>query len=150
MAADRVNLRTWLFRVLAWDSLLPTAVATVPFGVELVAPNCRGAMEITAVVMPIVAFLVRVRVGTGHIGSNHCGQSMRVLQLVAFCLALLPLLLFDAFLILSHVMPKGAMTAGDRVILAAALLVYVGLMVIAMYPGRQDLLPPDESADQYV
>ena len=54
-----------------------------------------------------------------------------------FCVGILPLVLMDCFLILSHLMPRGSIfTAGEWPIWASMLAIYLTSMAVAMYPGR--------------
>jgi hypothetical protein len=137
MALGHVNYGSWFLRVLAWDGVLPAFIAFAPTGVEVLFPNHRGAVEITAVTLPIAAFGLRIRAGKRHIASNRCSEVVRFFQFCAFCLGILPLVLVDCFMILSHLMP-GAMfeTYTDILICAITVSVYLTLMAVAMYPGR--------------
>jgi hypothetical protein len=133
-----VDWTAWVCRVLGWDGLLPALVALAPVLVGALIPGRRGAIEITAVVLPTSAFLFRVRAGHRHIMTNRCSAAARTFQLCVFGLGVLPLVLVDAFVVLAHVMPRGALLAseGDRLVLAGFLTVYLTMMTIAMYPGR--------------
>ena len=106
----------WLMRLFALDVLLPGAVWAVPLFVRLVVPNNRGAIEVTAVGVPIVLFLYRCKVGFIAIQTNNCGTLMRPMQFVVFLAAVVMLLLVDAFTILLHVIPVEAQTAEDYAI----------------------------------
>jgi hypothetical protein len=135
----QLDVRSWLLRLFAWDGALPAGVLLVPSLVGLVLPNNRGAIEITAVVLPIVAFFIRFRVGKHHIESNNCAAAMKILQLVVLCVAILLLMLVDAFVVLLHVMPwqAGAVTRGDLHVLGIIASIYLTLMGLALYPGRR-------------
>jgi len=143
--ANRASIGSWLFRLMAWDGLLPAAVWAVPWVIEWLIPHRRGAIEVTAVVLPIVAFFIRYQVGRRYIASNRCGALMRGLQVGVFCVGILLLVLIDAVIVLSHVMPKGAAfaTAADCIVWAVLYSIYLTSMAIAMYPGPCE--PPDES-----
>lgn len=133
-----VNYGRWLFQVIAWDGLLPAAVVLAPWGIQWVFPNRPGMIEIAGVTIPIVAFFVRVAAGRRHISSNHCGGILRCLQYIVFGLACLVLLLVDAFVILSHIVPQGvAANEEDLMILAWLLSLYLLAMTFALFPGRQ-------------
>jgi hypothetical protein len=139
VAEWQLDVRSWLVRVFPWDGVLPVCIALAPSVIGLVLPNKRGAIEITAVVLPIAAFLIRFRAGKRHIGSNHCCAAMKIFQLCIFCLGILALVLVDAFVVLLHVIPwhAGAMTADDLLVLAIPVSIYLALMALAMYPGRR-------------
>lgn len=143
MPAGRVNFGSWLLRLLVWDGALPAAIMCTPAVIKLLLPNNRGAIEITAVLLPIVAFLVRFRVGKRHINSNSCSRRVQILQLFVFCIGIFVLLFVDAIFVLSHIMPKGVFTVGDFRLGAVAGATYLTVMAIAMYPGRTEVY--DES-----
>jgi hypothetical protein len=149
MVIRQVDFVSWVLRVLTWDSLLPACVILFPTAIAFLLPNNRGAIEITGVVLPIAGFVLRVRAGRRQITSNHCAATMRHVQLGSFVVGILILTLIDAVLVLSHVMPQGALFADktDRVVWAILFFVYLASMSIAMYPGVPPLgLPPSQNA----
>lgn len=131
---------SWFLRVLTWDGILAASVLLLPGIVEFLFPNQRGAMELAAVVWPIVALFVRFFVARRHIDANACSLLMRRLQLSAVCVAIFVLLMIDSLVILAHEMPRGAMVAtpADMVIWALLIVIYLAAMTFAMYPGRVD------------
>lgn len=132
-----IDCASWLRRVVTWDGLLPVVISLVPSVIEFLFPNGRGAIEITAVVLPIAGVLLRFQAGMHHISSNRCSSLVRGVQVAVFMVGILPLVLFDCFMILSHVMPAGGpMPAEDVIGWSLLLTIYFGAMVIAMYPGR--------------
>ncbi len=135
----RLDVRSWLFRLFAWDGVLPVCIVLIPSVISFLIPERRGAIEITAVVLPITAFFIRFRAGKRHIESNNCGEPMRVLQLCVFCLGILVLVVVDAFVVLSHVMPGqgGSISKEDLIILGVVISIYLTSMAFAMYPGRR-------------
>jgi hypothetical protein len=145
MTAGRVDMVSWLIRLFAWDGMLPAGIVLAPFGIEFLFPNNRGIMEITAVTLPVMAFLLRIVAGLRRIDSNRCSVSVRRFQYCAFCFAILPLVLVDCAVILAHVMPAGAVFADAKevVIWGAIYLSYLLLMTFAMYPGRSEPSPDD-------
>ncbi len=146
MSDERVNYGSWLLRLIAWDSLLPACLMLAPLVIETLFPKQRGIMEITAVILPIGAFFLRIRAGKRYIASNRCSQKVRWFQHGALYLGIMPLVLIDCVIILSHLMPKGALlaSAGDRIVLGLMFGFYLALMAIAMYPGKDDPLWSDE------
>lgn len=134
----RINYGTWLRRVLAWDGLLPVGVVLLPYIVQTFFPNRRAIMEVTAVLLPVAAFFLRVGNGRRQIASNQCSKVIRRLQYSAFCLGILPLVLIDCVLILSHLMPPGALfqARSDLIVWMMLAGIYLASMVIAMYPGQ--------------
>jgi hypothetical protein len=131
--------RAWIVRIAIWDGALPAVIWLAPVIVQGLIPNLRGPVEIVAVVLPIVAFFIRFHVGRWHISANHCRIELRRFQYVALCFGALVLVLVDAVLILTNIMPKGAVfvTVGDVIVWAILILTYLGAMSIAMYPGKQ-------------
>jgi hypothetical protein len=140
MPTGRVKYGSWLLRVAGWDGLLPAYVVLAPTAVELLIPNNPGAVELTAVVLPIAAFVVRYNAGKRHIASHNCSRVIRAAQFCVFCVGIALLVLIDAVLMLSHLMPQGALFAAreDRIVWAVLFSVYVTAMTIAMYPGRAE------------
>ncbi|HVA50266.1 MAG TPA: hypothetical protein VNH11_28185 [Pirellulales bacterium] len=133
----RIDFGFWLRRVVTWDALLPIVIWVAPSVIEVLLPNRRGAMEIAALVLPIAAVFLRFRAGMRHIASNRCSRLVRGVQVAVFMVGMLPLILFDCFMILSHNMPAlGPMPAEDVIVWSILLSIYVTAMVIAMYPGR--------------
>jgi hypothetical protein len=145
MSVGPVNYGSWFIRVVSWDAVLPFCLLFVPKLIELGFPNQRGVMEVTAVTVPIAAFLLRIRAGWRHIMTNRCSDVVQHLQFFVFCLGILPLVLLDCFMILSHLMPQGALlsTNADFIVLAIVFAIYLTLMTIAMYPGRAIASPVD-------
>jgi hypothetical protein len=123
MAAGRVTYGSWLLELVAWDGILPVFVVLVPTVIELLFPNRRGALEVTAITLPIAAFFLRFFVGKRHINSNRCARTVRHFQLVGLCIGILVLLMIDSLVILAHEMPKGALFATDTDLLAWTVLI---------------------------
>src|SRR5436190_3762156 len=100
--------------------------------------NRQGFIEAIAVVLPIVAFFVRLRAGRRHIFKNNCTRAFRSFQFVAFFLGIFLLALLDCVIVLSYIMPAGTLFAGDdNIIFAWMAGIYLALMTFAMYPGRE-------------
>jgi hypothetical protein len=135
----KLDVKSWLLRLFKWDGVLPVCIVLIPSVVGLIFPNRRGAIEIAAVTVPVAAFLIRFRAGKRHIESNNCGEIMKSLQLCVFTIAILALVLFDAFMMLSHVMPQRGkpLTFDDLLAIAIPIAIYLALMAFAMYPGRR-------------
>ncbi|MBX3452110.1 MAG: hypothetical protein KF777_21320 [Planctomycetaceae bacterium] len=131
---------SWFLRVLTWDGILAASILLLPGIVEFLFPRQRGAMELAAVMWPIVALFVRFFVARRHIDSNACSRLMRRLQLAAVCVAIFVLLLIDSLVILAHEMPRGAMVATptDIIVWAVLVVIYLAGMTFAMYPGKVD------------
>jgi hypothetical protein len=151
MWIGRVNYRSWLLRILTWDTILPVAVAFVPTAIALFLPNRRGVMEIASVTLPIAAFLLRLRIGKRQIDSNRCSVAVRKFQFCVFFVGILPLVLIDCVIILSHLMPNGALfaTSGDLLVWAILAAIYLASMTVAMYPGSAGAANDQHESDDY-
>jgi hypothetical protein len=135
----RLDVKSWLLRLFTWDGVLPVCIVLIPSVIGLIIPNRRGAIEMSSVIVPIAAFLIRFRAGKRHIESNNCGEIMKIFQLCVFSIAILALVLVDAFIMLSHVMPRRGkfVTIDDLLALLIPIAFYLSLMAFAMYPGRR-------------
>ncbi len=138
MATGRIAWGSWILTIISWDGLLPPCVLLVPYLIGVLFPNNRGAIEVAALVMPITGFFIRFVVGRRQIASNQCGVIVRRIQFCFLGLGIFVLVLIDAVLILSHVMPNGAACADrtDCIVWAVLASIYLTSMAIAMYPGR--------------
>jgi hypothetical protein len=139
MSIRHVNYGFWLLRVITWDTILPVVVALVPAAIIFLFPNRRGFVEIISVTLPVGAFLLRVINGKRQITTNRCSEAVRTFQFCVFVFGILPLVLVECFMVLSHLMPDGALfaTKTDRMILAVLAAIYLACMVVAMYPGSE-------------
>lgn len=146
MAQSRLDLGAWLLRLLSWDGLLPVGICLAPALITMMLPGHPGTVELAAVFLPIAAFFLRFRAGGRQIGSNHCGAWVRRFQWCALVVGLLMLILFDAFVILSWIMPVVDPDAWkeDLIILGTLVGLYGIAMAVAMYPGR---VPVDDPFD---
>jgi hypothetical protein len=151
MSIRQVNFGFWLLRVITWDAILPLVVALVPTLIILIFPNRRGFIEITSVMLPVGAFLLRAINGKRQIARNRCSQTVRAFQFCVFVVGILPLVLLDCVMILSHLMPDGAFlaTTTDRLVLAVLVAIYLVSMIVAMYPGSATTEEPHAWKDEY-
>lgn len=136
----RINYGAWLFKLIAWDSLLPAMVILVPAIANILFPNRGNAIEFMAVTLPIAAFFFRFAIAMRHINSNECSRIVRRIQVVFLCVAILVLLLIDSLFILALEMPQGALfaTTTDITIWTALIAIYLTCMAVAMYPGYSE------------
>jgi hypothetical protein len=136
-----VNHRQWLLRVTGWDGLLPLGVAVAPSLIQMLLPNRLGvaATALASVILPGVAFHLRIRYGQNHISSNGCSITVRRVQYCAFYVGIVPLALVDFILVFRHADPKGIRgileTPADWAGFATCVATYIVAMVVAMYPG---------------
>jgi hypothetical protein len=138
-----IDFSGWLFRLLTWDGVLPIGIILVPFVIGAIFPNHEGAIVIAAVALPIVAFFVRIAVGCRHIDENNCGPIFQRVQVWLLLFGIFVLVFIDAMLMISHVMPRGALlaTKEDQIAATIAVSLYLAPMIVAMYPGRAKPLP---------
>jgi len=113
MAAGQIKWRSWLLTIISWDGLLPPCILLVPYLIDVLFPNIPDAIVIAAVLLPITGFVVRLVVGIRHIETHQCSTSFRANQRWFLILGISVLVLIDACLITSHLMPNGAVCA-DR------------------------------------
>jgi hypothetical protein len=133
-----LSYSSWLLRVIAWDGLMPIGVALIPTVIKILTPN-RGVLEITAIVTPVMMFVLRLIVGKNHIARNHCSEAVRSIQVCVFFVGIFVLAFVEGVVILSHLMPNGTFKSEDLVVFAVLVSVYLTSMIIAMYPGRVSL-----------
>jgi hypothetical protein len=133
------NFSRWMFRLFAWDGLLPAAVWSLPLLLRWCLPGNRGIIELVAVVLPVVGFFVRFYVGTRYIFSNGCGKLLRGCQVVSLVFGILVLVLIDCVMMLTHVMPPGEAfaTKQDVLIWTGLYTFYLSMMALALYPGAE-------------
>jgi len=136
--------KMWLGRVFRWDGLLPLAILMIPFLLRLLFPNQRLVIELASVILPIGGFVIRLLVGRHFIKTNHCARGFQHLQSILLMVGLAIMTLLDCVIILSVLMPKGAvmMNARDVAISAGLYGTYLVLMLVAMYPGRAPVNKP--------
>lgn len=140
MNNGRVPFGRWIFRLVAWDGVLPVVVLLAPTVIKVLFPNWRGAIEIAAIALPITAFLIRFYVAKRHITSNECSGLVRCFQFIALCVAILIFLLIDALLILVQDLPNGALVTSetDLIVWAVLITLYLSCMAFVLYPGRTE------------
>jgi hypothetical protein len=132
----RLDLLSWLLRVIAWDGLLPVAVVLTPTIIELLFPHNRGLIEPAFLWLPIAAFGTRYVVGKRHIMSNACTPTLKHMQFLAFVLGICALFFIETWLILLRLMPWAVVfEGGDKTVMGILVMIYLTAMVIAMYPG---------------
>ncbi len=136
--------KLWISRVFRWDGLLPIAILLIPLALRLLFPNQRWAIELASVVLPIGGFAIRLLVGYHFINTNHCNKSFQILQAWLLVAGLAMMTLLDCVIILSVLMPKGAlaMNAFDIAMSAGLYALYLLLMIVAMYPGIAPIEKP--------
>jgi hypothetical protein len=120
----------WLVNLFCWDGLLPFAVITAPKFVRFMLPMRPGALELTFVVVPITAFVMRYLNGRMRFQSGQ----MYLWQLFVFFLAIFVLFVLVALLILWQ-MVNARKAAPDVLFLCAMYLSYVTLIAIALFPA---------------
>jgi hypothetical protein len=137
----RINYRAWLVRVIAWDGVLPLLLWLSPFLVRLLVPGInKDAGVLLAVPLPICVFFIRIWFGARHIDANRC-EKFRVIQYYCFLFAILVLLFVDALLLALHGELDENWAAYLSLLrdLSIPFAVYLALMAVAMYPGREPI-----------
>lgn len=128
---------SWLVRAVGWDGVLPSIVWATPLLVRAIAPGNRRLAEISLIVLPVAAVLVRYYAGRKAIDRQHVGKGIRRLQLGALLAAIGVLLLLDAWWYLTFLLPPEPTTwPFSRWTAIRLYLAYFLLALFAMYPGR--------------
>jgi hypothetical protein len=129
--------RIWFGRIFTFDGVLPLMVWLTPWLASIALPNRRGLIEILAVLLPVMGFLVRYFTGRRLIDSNFCSLKVRRCQFASLCVGLVLLGVIDCVIVLLYVMPRGAFDQlSDWVVFLLLGSAYFLLMAGAMYPGR--------------
>ena len=141
----QMMITKWIQRVAGWDGLLPGIVWGVSAIVISILPGNWSPIEaivlvLLAVVLPICAFLFRLRFGWQAIQSNHCGWIARSIQYLAFGIGVFLLCMLDGCVVLFQVVPRGAGVLDNWRPLVVIYLIYLSLMTVAMYPGKERVL----------
>jgi hypothetical protein len=117
--------------MLWWDGALPLSVMIIPALIRFLFANRQGFLEITFVVIPVVAFLIRMASGMSRFRS----QQMYWWQLTFFFVAIFLLCVLDALLVL-HALIQGPPPAGFWLVCLTIYAIYLAIIAIAMYPLR--------------
>lgn len=135
---ESVNFLAWLNRVVGWDAALPFLVSTGSVLIANTLKNQPPADILALVGLPVLAFSLRLVVGSYQINSNACGKVFRRFQFLALLIALFVLAFVDFFIALVAFVPQGNVPRAEvlRPLCAVTLSVYVTLVAFAMYPGR--------------
>jgi hypothetical protein len=129
--------RIWFGRIVTYDGVLPLMVWLTPWLASVAFPNRRGLIEILAILLPVIGFLIRYYRGRRLIDSNLCSLRFRRCQFASLCVGLVLLAFIDCVIVLLYVMPRGAMdNVSDWVVFLFLGSAYFSLMAGAMYPGR--------------
>jgi hypothetical protein len=94
-------------------------------------PEKQGALELTFVIVPVTAFIVRYMIGRKRFQNGE----MYAWQLAVFFLAILLLVVFDAMLIMFTLVKNGVPIEAWLTWLVIYLL-YLTLMAVAQFPAR--------------
>lgn len=134
--AVHVQYGTWLYRVVAWDGLLPVFTMLVPVVLDYMFPVNPKLRDIAITVVPIVTFFARLSVGVRHVSSNQVGKAVRTVQYLAFILGILVLFTLDGLLLVMSAFRDGQMVKGDELpVVGVWFGIYLVFMVVAMFPG---------------
>jgi hypothetical protein len=95
----------------------------------------------SSVLIPIAAFLLRWGIGRGHILKNHCGPFFRQVQTCCFYVGLISILLGECIALCIHAFDDDDAALAAIVAMTPFYLLYLLLMTLAMYPGREPIPP---------
>ena len=140
-----MSLSNWILRLITWDGLLPAIVWVVPYIVSSIFPNTPGVIWVLGVLLPIAAFFIRYQAGRRFISTNHCGNVMRIFQVIVFCFAILIIVLIDAAIVLSHAAGAGVRIMGEEnvIVIIVSFAIYFLSMAFSMYPGYEKVIECD-------
>lgn len=122
----------WIMSLACWDGLLPLAVVASPAVVASIFPGRQGALELTFILVPITAFLLRAWNGR----RRFLRGDMFIWQAVVFAIAISLLVLLDAMLIMFHIVNVGRVPVEAYYAWACLFFVYLTLMGVALFPAR--------------
>ncbi len=137
----------WLLRVLTWDGLVPVSMLLLSRGLTLIVVGGGGEFDLLSIILPCIAIGVRLYLGHVAISVNHCTPSVRQAQFISLLLGLILLAVIECALILAATLPPGNGPfdrAEDRQIGYWLLAAYISFVTIAMYPGREPILPGED------
>ena len=129
------------------DLTLLFLVWSIPGAIEVLFPQDPNAILVGALLVPTLAFILRVFAGRRQISENHCSRQVRRFQFAVFLLGIFLLLLVDCLLFSLH-------GIGGNMLLNAILYMvlsplYLLPMTIAMYPGRAPAFSDDIETEFY-
>lgn len=131
----QLNYVTWVMRLIAWDGALPLAALFLPMALERLLPN-RPELGLLEVAVLIAVFFLRVRAGCKHIDTNHCGDSMRLAQVMVLLCAVFLLIFIDTMLIFIPAVGLPNVWT-EWLVLTIPFAIYLTAMAFVMYPGRE-------------
>ena len=128
-------VKHWLINLFSYDGLLPATVVAIPaalfyLGFPLIV------IDLTAIFLPIAAYFYRLTAGLRTIGSNACSSWFRNVQRLLLLLALFPLAVVDAFMVVTWRIPRNGLGWGDLIIAMYIYMFYLALMLVVTFPGR--------------
>lgn len=131
-AIDRPQqIRAWAISLICWDGALPFIVIAIPQLMALVFRARQGLLEITFVVVPTVAFVLRYVHGRNRFQS----RLMHWWQLGLFFVAIFVLFAFDALVVLSAIV-QGPVPGGFLTVCVIIYVVYLSIVAVALFPFR--------------
>lgn len=125
-------LKEWVFSVFCWDGALPLAVVVIPHVVSILFGQRQGAKELTFLIVPVAAFVVRYLGGF----SRYRAGRMYGWQLAMFFVAIFVLFVLDASLVMASII-GGKIPADYLMFFAALYAAYLAIVSIAMFPGLE-------------
>jgi hypothetical protein len=145
MSRSRINYSAWMWRVVACDGALPLAVWGVPYVLPLLAPGEERKVSLAIILTAIGALLVRWYLGAPHIRKNHCRPGFQRIQFGCLVGALVVMVNTDALLMTIHDIGGPPRFEEVALLLAVPYAIYLTLMAVAMYPGREPIAAEGEA-----
>jgi hypothetical protein len=120
----------WIKRIALWDGILPMAVgATMPLA-RWFFPRQEGVALTAAVAVPIVAFFVRLAIGSRYFETHFHWAWQGYL----FFLAILYLIFIDALILLAGMEDMDPEVVEVLAVVLVLYLPYLAMMALAFFP----------------
>lgn len=141
----RINYAKWIWQIVSWDGILPFILWAAPIAicsfVEDDGKESRaGWLAMSAIFLSSVAFIIRFCCGVRYLGTNDC-VSWRGAQFICLSIGIGILWISDMVLISCYDVLWDETTSIAEILLFHTVWysIYLPLMIIAMYPGREPI-----------
>jgi len=149
-ARTRINYAKWIWQIVSWDGILPFLLWSTPIAicsfVEDDGKESRTAwLALSAIFLSGIAFVVRFCCGLRYLSQNHC-ENLRGTQFICLSGGIGFLWLSDMLLIGCYDVWLNEFKTITDILLALTVWysIYLPLMIVAMYPGREPVSEPME------
>lgn len=135
-----IDYRKWISTVLSWDATIVLLICLVPILLKfLMGDKITGVVEILVLLATVVAAMTRLYFGMQHIRGNNCPGWLRFLQKITLIFAMFLMAITEIIMMFSSLLPAegGNFSPGDLLLPATVVSAYLGLMSVAMYPGKE-------------